>query len=197
VGEYLAFMRDGGYKRPELWLSEGWAHVQQAQWSQPLYWIERDGQWHQFTLSGLHPLNHNEPVCHVSYFEADAFARWFGARLPTEAEWEIAAASEPIEGNFVESERFHPAAAEGQNGDMRQLYGDVWEWTQSAYSSYPGYQPVPGPLGEYNGKFMCGQFVLRGGSCATSITHIRPTYRNFFPPTAQWQFSGIRLARDI
>jgi len=197
AGEFLAFMRDGGYKRPELWLSEGWARVQQEGWSHPLYWVEQEGQWQQFTLGGLQALNPIVPVCHVSYFEADAFARWFGGRLPTESEWEIVASSNPIEGNFVESERFHPAAAEGVNGDMRQLFGDVWEWTQSAYSAYPGYQPVPGPLGEYNGKFMCGQFVLRGGSCATSQSHIRPTYRNFFPPHARWQFSGIRLARDV
>ncbi len=196
-GEFIAFMRDGGYKRPELWLSEGWAHVQQEGWTHPLYWVEDDGRWKQFTLSGLRDVNPIEPVCHISYFEADAFARWFGARLPTEAEWEIVASAEPIQGNMVESERFHPAAAEGVNGDMRQLFGDVWEWTQSAYSAYPGYQPVPGPLGEYNGKFMCGQFVLRGGSCATSQSHIRPTYRNFFPPAARWQFSGVRIARDI
>jgi len=197
AGEYLAFMRDGGYKRPELWLSAGWAAVQEREWTQPLYWVELDGRWHQFTLSGLRRVDTNEPVCHVSYFEADAFARWYGARLPTEHEWEIVAGGETVHGNFVESERFHPAAAVGINGDMRQLYGDVWEWTQSAYSAYPGYQPEPGPLGEYNGKFMCGQFVLRGGSCATSVTHIRPTYRNFFPPDARWQFSGIRLARDV
>ncbi len=197
AGEYIAFMRDGGYKRPELWLSEGWARVQQDGWSHPLYWVDVDGQWKQFTLGGLRAVNPIEPVCHVSYFEADAFARWFGGRLPTESEWEIVASTAPVTGNFVESERFHPAAAEGVNGDMRQLFGDVWEWTQSAYSPYPGYQPVPGPLGEYNGKFMCGQFVLRGGSCATSLSHIRPTYRNFFPPHARWQFSGIRLARDV
>lgn len=197
AGEFLGFMRDGGYKRPDLWLSEGWARVQQDGWSHPLYWVERDGQWHHFTLGGLRAVNPIEPVCHVSYFEADAFARWFGARLPTESEWEIVASAEPIEGNFVEAERFHPVAAEGVNGDMRQLFGDVWEWTQSAYGAYPGYQPVAGPLGEYNGKFMCGQFVLRGGSCATSLSHIRATYRNFFPPDARWQFSGIRLARDV
>lgn len=197
AGEFLAFMRDGGYGRPELWLSEGWARVQQEGWSHPLYWVERDGQWHHFTLGGLRAIDSIAPVCHVSYFEADAFARWFDARLPTEAEWEIVASAEPIQGNFVESECFHPTAAEGHNGDMRQLFGDVWEWTQSAYSAYPGYQPVAGPLGEYNGKFMCGQFVLRGGSCATSQSHIRPTYRNFFPPHARWQFSGIRLARDL
>ncbi len=197
AGEFIAFMRDGGYKRPELWLSEGWARVQEEAWTHPLYWAEQDGHWKQFTLSGLRDVNPIEPVCHISYFEADAFARWFGARLPTESEWETVAAVEPIHGNFVESDRLHPAAAEGVNGDMRQLYGDVWEWTQSAYSAYPGYQPVPGPLGEYNGKFMCGQFVLRGGSCATSQSHIRLTYRNFFPPTARWQFSGVRLARDV
>ena len=193
--EYLDFVSDGGYQRAELWLSEGWHSVGEGGWNSPLYWIRRDGKWWQFTLAGLVPLQLAEPVCHVSYFEADAFARWAGARLPTEAEWELAAVEMPMEGNFVERNRFHPQpVADPQAVDFVQLYGDVWEWTSSQYSPYPGYAPANGALGEYNGKFMCNQFVLRGGSCATSQSHIRPTYRNFFPPSARWQFTGIRLA---
>lgn len=193
-GEFLEFMHDGGYARPELWLSEGWSRVQQSQWRAPLYWDEHDGQWWQFSLDGRRPILPEEPVCHVSFFEADAFARWAGLRLPTEAEWEIAAAEQPIRGNFVESQALHPRAAR-DDSLLKQLYGDVWEWTASQYRPYPGYSPPDGALGEYNGKFMCNQFVLRGGSCATSETHIRSTYRNFFPAEARWQFSGIRLAR--
>jgi ergothioneine biosynthesis protein EgtB len=196
-GEYLAFMADGGYERPELWLSMGWATVQENGWSEPFYWERRDEEWWSYTLSGMRRVDPHEPVCHLSYFEADAFARWAGARLPTEAEWEVAAGSVPVGGNLVESERFHPApAASAGEGKPRQMYGDVWEWTRSQYSPYPGYEAPAGALGEYNGKFMCNQFVLRGGSCATSATHIRRTYRNFFPPEATWQFSGVRLARD-
>ena len=194
-GEYLEFMADGGYKRPELWLSLGWEAVQTNEWSEPFYWERRDDRWHHFTLSGMREVDANEPVCHLSYFEAEAFARWAGARLPTEAEWEFAAAHAPIEGNFVENARFHPEAAPHADG-LQQLFGDVWEWTRSAYSPYPGFQPAAGAVGEYNGKFMCNQFVLRGGSCATSQTHMRRTYRNFFPPDATWQFTGLRLARD-
>jgi ergothioneine biosynthesis protein EgtB len=195
--EYRAFIEDGGYSRPELWLSEAWATIEAESWKAPLYWICDDGRWMQFTLAGLTEVRDDEPVCHVSYFEADAFARWSDARLPTEAEWEFAAQESVIAGNFVESARFHPAPDDPESGDpLRQIFGDVWEWTQSSYSPYPGYRPAEGALGEYNGKFMCNQFVLRGGSCATSVTHIRPTYRNFFPPAARWQFSGIRLARD-
>ncbi len=171
--------------------------VNEQRWQAPLYWMKRDGRWWNFTLSGMRPIDESEPVTHVSYFEADAFANWSGARLPTEFEWERAAAGVPIEGNFVDTERFHPApvAAQG-NGKLQQMFGDVWEWTRSAYLPYPGYRAAPGALGEYNGKFMSNQMVLRGGSCATSQSHIRPTYRNFFQPEKRWQFTGIRLARD-
>jgi ergothioneine biosynthesis protein EgtB len=195
-GEYLEFMADGGYARPELWLSMGWATVQEQQWSEPFYWERRDGEWWSYTLSGMRPVDPAEPAVHLSYFEADAFARWAGARLPTEAEWEVAAAgSVAADGNFVEDGRLHPRPAPAGAG-LQQLHGDVWEWTQSQYTAYPGYAPPAGALGEYNGKFMCNQFVLRGGSCATSRTHIRSTYRNFFPPDATWQFTGARLARQ-
>jgi ergothioneine biosynthesis protein EgtB len=197
-GEYLAFMEAGGYTRPEYWLSLGWTTINEQRWRAPMYWIERDGAWWNFTLSGFRPVNESEPVTHVSYFEADAYANWDGARLPTEFEWERAASGLPITGNFVDEERFHPAAAPGSdNGDLQQIYGDVWEWTRSAYLPYPGYRAGPGALGEYNGKFMCNQMVLRGGSCATSRDHIRPSYRNFFQPEKRWQFTGIRLARDL
>lgn len=203
-GEYIAFIEDNGYSRPEFWLSLGWMTVNEQRWNAPLYWTKRDGAWWNFTLSGLRPVDQSEPVTHVSYFDADAYANWAGARLPTEFEWERAALSCPIEGNFVEAELFHPMAvvsavaadkpAKGQR--LHQMFGDVWEWTRSAYSPYPGYRAAPGALGEYNGKFMCNQYVLRGGSCATSRTHIRRTYRNFFQPEKRWQFTGIRLARD-
>jgi ergothioneine biosynthesis protein EgtB len=198
-GEFLRFMADNGYSRPEFWLSLGWTTVNEQNWRAPLYWIERDGEWWNFTLSGLRRVDSNEPVTHVSYFEADAYANWAGARLPTEFEWERAAAKIDIDGNFVETERFHPAALNksAHNQQLAQMFGDVWEWTRSSYSPYPGYRAGPGALGEYNGKFMCNQYVLRGGSCATSRLHIRKTYRNFFPPDKQWQFSGIRLARDL
>jgi ergothioneine biosynthesis protein EgtB len=191
VGEYLEFVADGGYRRPELWLSDGWRTVQERRWEAPLYWIAEGGERRAFTLGGLRPLDQAEPVCHVSYFEADAYARWAGARLPSEAEWEVTAADRPVEGLFLESGRCHPGAA-----GAASIFGDVWVWTQSAYLPYPGYRPPPGAIGEYNAKFMSGQMVLRGGSCATPQDHIRATYRNFFPPDARWQFSGIRLARD-
>jgi ergothioneine biosynthesis protein EgtB len=194
TGEYLEFMRDGGYERPELWLSAGWATAQENEWTEPFYWERQGGEWQMFTLSGMRGVDPNEPVTHLSYYEADAFARWAGARLPTEAEWEVASTSVPMEGNFVESGRFHPAPPSG-SGALTQMFGDVWEWTRSQYSPYPGYEPAPGALGEYNGKFMCNQFVLRGGSCATPASHIRRSYRNFFPPEACWQLSGVRLAR--
>lgn len=203
-GEYIAFIEDKGYRRPEFWLSLGWMTINEQRWQAPLYWSKRDGSWWHFTLSGFRPVDESEPVTHVSYFEADAYANWAGARLPTEFEWERAALDCPIEGNFVETENFHPTAVESavsvdrpaQDQGLQQMFGDVWEWTRSAYSPYPGYRAVPGALGEYNGKFMCNQYVLRGGSCATSRTHIRRTYRNFFQPEKRWQFTGVRLARD-
>jgi ergothioneine biosynthesis protein EgtB len=196
-GEYLAFINDRGYERPELWLSDGWKAVQAHRWKAPLYWEKADGEWFHFTCSGMRKVDEHEPVCHVSLFEADAFARWAGARLPTEFEWEIAASGVPIEGNLLESGRFHPAVAAAAKGDgLLQVFGDVWEWTASAYLPYPGFKPAAGALGEYNGKFMSGQMVLRGGSCATPQSHIRAGYRNFFPPETRWQFSGIRLADD-
>jgi ergothioneine biosynthesis protein EgtB len=194
--EWLAFVQDGGYTRPELWLSDGFDAVRREGWSAPLYW-ERDGtSWCHYTLDGLQPLEPAAPVCHVSHYEADAYARFAGARLPGEDEWELAAASAPVEGNFVESGRLRPAPA-GSGGVVQQLFGDTWEWTRSAYAAYPGYAPPPGALGEYNGKFMSGQLVLRGGSWASPRDHLRASYRNFFPPAARWQFSGVRLARDL
>lgn len=197
-GEYLEFIEDGGYRNPLLWLSEGWNTVNQQEWQAPLYWEKRDDQWWTLTLHGMREVDRAEPVCHISYFEADAFARWAGCRLPTEAEWEVAARTVPIAGNFIEGGLYHPTALNASlaGGRLAQMYGDVWEWTQSSYAPYPGFQPGPGAVGEYNGKFMCNQYVLRGGSCATSMAHIRPTYRNFFPADARWQFMGVRLAKD-
>ncbi|HEU5057031.1 MAG TPA: ergothioneine biosynthesis protein EgtB, partial [Kofleriaceae bacterium] len=195
VGEYLEFIRDGGYRRATLWLSDGWAEVQAGGWQAPLYWSEEEGGWCLYTLRGRRPLDPAEPVCHVSYYEADAYARWAGARLPTELEWEVAAAEPGADGAFLESGALHPTAAGGDG--PAQLLGDCWEWTASAYAPYPGFRPEEGAAGEYNGKFMSGQMVLRGGSCATPRSHIRTTYRNFFPPGARWQFSGVRLARDL
>lgn len=212
-GEYLEFIRDGGYQRPELWLSDGWTAVTAERWSAPLYWSE--SLQTEFTLAGVQPLNPDAPVCHVSYYEADAFARWAGDRLPTEAEWELAAQSLPIVGNLCGDDfsqsPLHPipaatpansagelhAGKAAANTGLRQMYGDVWEWTASPYVAYPRYQPPAGALGEYNGKFMCNQWVLRGGSCVTPADHIRSTYRNFFYPQARWQFMGIRLARSV
>jgi len=200
-GEYRAFMADGGYARPELWLSDGWAASEEGGWQAPLYW-EKQGDGHAaLTLDGLRPVDDSEPVCHVSLYEADAYARWAGARLPTEAEWEVAAAGVELAGNFAERGVLHPAPAaicglSGPSGVERQMFGDAWEWTASAYLPYPGFRPWEGAIGEYNGKFMSGQRVLRGGSCATPETHLRASYRNFFPPGARWQFSGLRLARD-
>ncbi len=192
--EYLEFMEDGGYSRSELWLSDGYARINDHDlgFSKPLYWYDVDGEWHEYTLGGFAPIEPDAPVCHVSGYEADAYARWAGYRLPTEAEWEVAAADSALDGNFVESERLHPAP--GAGGKLSQLFGDVWEWTQSSYSAYPGFTEFPGQLGEYNGKFMANQLVLRGGSCVTPSNHIRPTYRNFFYPADRWQFTGIRLA---
>ncbi len=197
-GEYLAFIDDGGYERPEFWLSAGWDMVRNQDWRAPLYWMRGDDKWCVHTLHGLRPLSPHEPVCHVSYYEADAYARYAGARLPTEYEWEYAACQVSMQGNFVESAALHPQpAAPAGTAQPQQLYGDVWEWTASAYAPYPGFAPARGALGEYNGKFMCGQQVLRGGACVTPQSHIRSTYRNFFPPEARWQFSGIRLARTL
>jgi ergothioneine biosynthesis protein EgtB len=198
--EYLEFIEDGAYTRAELWLSDGFSAVEKEKWNAPLYWEKLYNSWWNFNLRGFQRVDLNEPVCHISHFEADAYARWAGCRLPTEFEWEIASSDLPINGNFVENRIYHPSALiteEGTDGRLNQMFGDLWEWTQSAYLPYHGYKTVPGALGEYNGKFMSGQMVLRGGSCATSITHIRKTYRNFFYPQSKWQFSGIRLARDI
>jgi ergothioneine biosynthesis protein EgtB len=203
--EYLAFMEDGGYMRPDLWLSEGWDTVRAQQWSSPLYWHQapeekNDGEWMVYTMHGDLPLSAiaHTPVCHVSYFEADAYARWAGCRLPTESEWESAAAHRmsavPQNANLLESGHLHPVSASGP--DLDQVFGDVWEWTRSAYLGYPGYRAPAGALGEYNGKFMCNQMVLRGGSAVTPRSHIRSTYRNFFAPATRWQFAGFRLAQD-
>ncbi len=194
-GEYRAFLEDGGYSRPEFWLSDGWNMANSHRWEAPLYWERIEGAWWVQTLGGFRPLVEAEPVCHVSFYEADAFARWACARLPTEAEWESAVLDQDIEGNLLEAGRFHPQCA-GQGAGLRQCFGDVWEWTRSPYTPYPGLKPMIGALGEYNAKFMCNQLVLRGGSCATPTSHIRATYRNFFPPEARWQFTGIRLAKD-
>lgn len=193
--EFLEFMNDDGYGRSELWLDEGWSKVKSEEWKAPLYWFTRDGSWFNYTLSGARKVALNEPVTHISYYEADAFARWKGCRLPTEQEWEYACGDREITGNFVDGNTFHPLVLKNNEGGLKQMYGDVWEWTQSSYSPYPGYKPLPGALGEYNGKFMANQYVLRGGSCATSNSHIRKTYRNFFHADARWQFSGIRLAK--
>ena len=237
--EYVQFIEDDGYERHELWLSPGWATVKAQGWSHPIYWF-RDGhdparpeagvgddRWMHYTLGGPVPVDPDEPVCHLSYFEADAFARWAGARLPTEFEWEAAAVESgvAVEGNFVQSGRLHPqplsepgtepgrvgpassmqkpgstragSHANPASPSLQNMFGDVWEWTASQYTPYPGFRPLPGALGEYNGKFMCNQFVLRGGSCATSRDHTRATYRNFFPPHARWQYTGLRLAKDL
>lgn len=194
--EWLAFMEDGGYRRPELWLADGWACVQERGWAAPLYWEQGEAGWLAMTLQGLRALAPHAPVAHVSYYEADAYATWAGARLPTEAEWEHAAAGLPVRGNFWGEGQFGPAAAGAPTGSLRQMFGDVWEWTRSAYCPYPGFQPAPGAVGEYNGKFMSGQMVLRGGACVTPDEHVRATYRNFFHPAQRWMFSGVRLAWD-
>jgi ergothioneine biosynthesis protein EgtB len=194
--EWLGFIADGGYANPLLWLSDGWAWVREHGIDAPLYWVRADGGWSRFGLDGLHPIDLAEPVCHISYYEADAFARWAGARLPTEAEWEYGARGlSPETGNQLDKAGpVRPLPAEGSG--LRQMFGDVWEWTGSAFLPYPGFAPAPGAVGEYNGKFMCSQMVLRGGCCATPRGHVRASYRNFFYPHQRWMFSGLRLARD-
>jgi ergothioneine biosynthesis protein EgtB len=191
-GEYREFIRDGGYRSTSLWLSDGWARLQAERWQRPMHWLD-DAR--VFTLGGERAIDDEAPVAHLSYYEADAFARWAGARLPTEFEWERAAQGVDVAGNFADDDRLAPAGC--ANAGMRQLFGDVWEWTSSAFTPYPGYRPWDGALGEYNGKFMVGQQVLRGGSCASPRDHLRASYRNFFPPHARWQFAGLRLAKDI
>jgi len=193
--EFIEFIESGAYKEPKWWLDEGFSTVRDDGWQAPLYWEKKDGVWWQFTLSGMQKVDPNEPVTHVSYFEADAYARWKGFRLPTEQEWEVAAQPLSIEGNFADKGYLQPVAQQNAEGGLQQMFGEVWQWTQSSYAPYPGYEPLPGALGEYNGKFMCNQYVLRGGSCATSRSHFRKTYRNFFHANERWQFNGIRLAR--
>jgi ergothioneine biosynthesis protein EgtB len=196
-GEYLVFIADGGYRRPEFWLSDGWAAVNAAGWQAPLYWREEaQGAWSLFTLHGRRPLDPAQPVCHLSFYEAAAYAAWAGARLPTEFEWEAAVAGLPVAGRFLDPHWLQPQAATPGPG-LLQAFGDAWEWTRSAYDPYPGFRSLPGAVGEYNGKFMVGQLVLRGGSCASPPGHLRASYRNFFPPAARWQFSALRLARDL
>jgi ergothioneine biosynthesis protein EgtB len=194
--EYAEFIADGGYRKPELWLNGGWATVQEHGWNAPLYWEFHDGAWQEFSLAGSAPLQPHAPVTHVSYYEADAFARWCGARLPTEAEWEVVARNAPVTGHFADAQWLHPQASDPTVDTMQQLYGEVWQWTQSPYVAYPGFRIADGALGEYNGKWMSDQWVLRGASCATPASHARLTYRNFFPSNARWQFTGIRLAKD-
>jgi len=194
-GEFIEFIEAGGYAQAEHWLSEAWKTVRDNAWQAPLYWERIDGRWWYMTLGGMFPVDEHAPACHVSYYEADAYARWAGKRLPSEAEWELAAVDVPVAGNLRDSGLLHPTSS-NRPGAPTQLYGDVWEWTQSPYAPYPGFRPLGGSLGEYNGKFMCSQMVLRGGSCVSPAEHLRATYRNFFYPGDRWQFSGFRLAED-
>jgi ergothioneine biosynthesis protein EgtB len=197
-GEFISFMESGGYEKPEYWLSEGWSIVKSEQWQAPLYWEKVDGIWYTFTMSGMQKVDEDEPVTHISFYEADAYARWAGYRLPTETEWEHAMFKQEMVGNFADDGRFHPSADYNKEKEsMKKAFGDVWEWTSSPYVPYPRSKPLEGTLGEYNAKFMCNQLVLRGGSCATHSTHMRLTYRNFFHPDKRWQFSGVRLAKDL
>jgi ergothioneine biosynthesis protein EgtB len=191
-GEFLEFMNDGGYSNPALWLADGWTVIRHEGWQHPLYWEKRDNMWRQFTLGGTRDLELNEPVCHLSFYEADAYARWSGNRLPLETELEVMLSPISITGNFIEDDLLHPAPAEEEG----QWFGDLWAWTASPYTPYPGFRPLDGSLGEYNGKFMSSQMVLRGGSCVTSARHVRPSYRNFFYPNERWAFTGLRLAND-
>jgi ergothioneine biosynthesis protein EgtB len=194
--EWIGFIEDGGYATPTLWLADGWATVKAQGWSAPLYWEEADGGYMQMSLLGFRPVEPAAPVSHVSYYEADAFARWSGFRLPSEFEWEVGAMDRPVDGRMLDLGCLRPLPAETQGQGLKQMFGDVWEWTGSAYLPYPGFKAAAGAVGEYNGKFMCNQFVLRGGSCATPEGHIRKTYRNFFYPHQRWQFTGLRLAQD-
>lgn len=197
--DMLQFIEQGGYQTHEYWLSDGWDIVQEKNWQAPLYWQKKEGIWHEFTLSGLKPVHEAEPVCHASFYEAYAFAKWAGKRLPTEAEWEHAVTSLniPVEGNFMEKGFYHPVPRQDHTFDLMQVYGDVWEWTMSAYTPYPGSKPLDGAASEYNHKFMFNKMVLKGGSCATPSSHLRPTYRNYFPLDCRKQCSGIRLADDV